>query len=35
MCYTEHLALCICTGEVPVNLDLATGYPEVLILDRE
>ena len=25
---------CICTGEVPVNLDLSTVYPDVVLLDR-
>ena len=34
MCSTEHLVPCICTGEVPVNLDLATVYPDVVLLDR-
>jgi hypothetical protein len=34
MCYTEHLALCICSGEVPMNLDMATGYHDALLLDR-
>jgi len=34
MCCTEHLVPCICTGEVPVNLDLATVYPDALLLDR-
>jgi len=34
MCSTEHLVPCICIGEVPVNLDLATVYPDAVLLDR-
>jgi hypothetical protein len=34
MCSTEHLVPRICTGEVSVNLDLATVYPDAVLLDR-
>ena len=29
----EHLVPCICTGEVSVNLDLATVCPDAVLLD--